>query len=144
MNFGNHVATVVTYEPTGNYNIQRFAGLFTQTNNRGRGFGDMNFSSAYVVGDIRCTTLSWLGGGRALQPEQQSSARHSTSMGTAWATTAICSSWATSWLSRGAGQAVLDAYTDLLLKRGDVEFVRRDRRGRHGAALQPASARRAG
>ena len=25
VNFGNHVATVVTYEPTGNYNIQRFA-----------------------------------------------------------------------------------------------------------------------
>ena len=32
VNFGNHVATIVTFEPTGNVNIQRFAGLFTQTN----------------------------------------------------------------------------------------------------------------
>ena len=56
VNFGNHVATIVTYEPTGNVNIQRFAGLFTQTNSRGRGFGDMNFSNGYVITDIRATT----------------------------------------------------------------------------------------
>ena len=35
---GNHVATVVTYEITGNYSIQRFPGLLTQTT-RGAGLG---------------------------------------------------------------------------------------------------------
>ena len=42
---GNHVATVVTYEPTGNFNVQRLAGLFTNTN-VGAGFGDMNGNGA--------------------------------------------------------------------------------------------------
>ena len=51
---GNHVATVITYEPTGNYNIQRFAGLLTQTN-LGLGFGDMNATNTYTTTDIRCS-----------------------------------------------------------------------------------------
>ena len=44
---------------------------------------------------------------------------HSTSTGTAWATTAICSRSGRAGERRG-GQAVLNAYADLLLKRGDV------------------------
>src|SRR4029079_9140062 len=51
---GNHVVTVVTYEPTGNFNIQRFPGLLTQTS-IGLGFGDMNSSGAYTTTDIRCS-----------------------------------------------------------------------------------------
>ena len=54
MTSGNHVVTVVTYEPTGNFNIQRFPGLFTQTT-IGLGFGDMNSSGAYTTSDIRCS-----------------------------------------------------------------------------------------
>jgi hypothetical protein len=48
---GNHVATVVTYEITGNVNVQRLAGLFTQTAN-GRGLGDLNFDDQFTTTDI--------------------------------------------------------------------------------------------
>lgn len=37
---GNHVVTIVSFEPTGNSNVQRFAGVFTDTN-IGLGFGDV-------------------------------------------------------------------------------------------------------
>ena len=57
---GNHVVTVVTYEPTGNYNIQRFAGLLTNTN-LGLGFGDMNFTTR----TRRATSGVRVGRGRA-------------------------------------------------------------------------------
>ena len=119
MNFGNHVATVVTYEPTGNYNIQRFAGLFTQTNNRGLGFGDMNFSNSYVVGDIRAPTsaIRWRTCSTA---RTANSARHSTSTGTAWATTAICSCWGTNWLSPGQARPSSILTPICCCKRGDL------------------------
>ncbi len=48
---GNHVATVVTYEITGNVKVDRFAGLFTQTGN-GRGLGDLNFDDQFTPTDI--------------------------------------------------------------------------------------------
>jgi glycosidase len=48
---GNHVATVVTYEITGKVNVQRLAGLFTQTSN-GRGLGDLNFDDQFTTADI--------------------------------------------------------------------------------------------
>jgi hypothetical protein len=48
---GNHVATVVTYEITGNVNVQRLPGLFTQTTN-GRGLGDLNFDDQFTTADI--------------------------------------------------------------------------------------------
>ena len=52
---GNHVATVVTFEPTFDgvhgFNVQRFAGLFADTN-IGAGFGDMNASGSLTVSDI--------------------------------------------------------------------------------------------
>ncbi len=48
---GNHVVTVVTFEPTGNVNVQRFGGLFTQTLN-GRGLGDLNFDGQFTPNDL--------------------------------------------------------------------------------------------
>jgi Dockerin type I domain len=48
---GNHVATVVSYEMTGRYNIQRFPGLFTSTI-YGAGFGDLNFDGRVNAVDI--------------------------------------------------------------------------------------------
>lgn len=55
---GNHVATVVSYEITGNRNIQRVPGLFTQTT-RGVGLGDLNHNNAYEVGDIYGTSYGF-------------------------------------------------------------------------------------
>jgi alpha-amylase len=48
---GNHVATVVTFEMTGNANVQRFPGLFTDTN-IGVGFGDMNGNGVLQTNEI--------------------------------------------------------------------------------------------
>jgi Ca2+-binding RTX toxin-like protein len=48
---GNHVATVVTYEISGRYNVQRFPGLFTATI-FGAGLGDTNFDGSYSPADV--------------------------------------------------------------------------------------------
>jgi hypothetical protein len=117
VNFGNHVATVVTYEPTGNYSIQRFAGLFTQTNLRGRGFGDMNFSNSYVVGDIRTNV------GSVEDVLYSQNAKYSSAFdvnGDGLGDNRDLFLLGGHLVANGASQAVLDSYTDLLLKRGDV------------------------
>jgi glycosidase len=117
VNFGNHVATVVTYEPTGNYNIQRFAGLFTQTSNRGRGFGDMNFSNSYVVGDI----LDSVGSVEDVLYSQNSKFSSAFDVnGDGLGDNRDLFLLGEELVVAGAGQAVLDAYTDLLLQRGDL------------------------
>jgi alpha-amylase len=117
VNFGNHVATIVTLEPTGNYNIQRFAGLFTQTNSRGRGFGDMNFSNSYVVGDI----LSNVGSVEDILYSQNN--KYSSAFdvnGDGFGDNVDLYLLGDELVANGASQAVLDAYTGLLLKRGDL------------------------
>jgi hypothetical protein len=48
---GNHVATVVTFEPTGTVNVQRFTGLLTETLN-GAGPGDLNFDGLIASNDV--------------------------------------------------------------------------------------------
>ena len=48
---GNHVATVVTFELTGTFNVQRFGGLFASTI-FGAGLGDADFNGFYGVNDI--------------------------------------------------------------------------------------------
>lgn len=48
---GNHVATVVTYEIDGNYNVQRFAGLYTNSP-IGKGVGDLNHDGQFTAADV--------------------------------------------------------------------------------------------
>jgi hypothetical protein len=48
---GNHVATVVTYDISGDYSIQRFPGLYTSTI-YGAGLGDLNFDGKYDSTDV--------------------------------------------------------------------------------------------
>ncbi len=48
---GNHVLTVVTFEVTGNVNVQRFAGFDVSTI-FGAGLGDVDFNSLYTPNDI--------------------------------------------------------------------------------------------
>lgn len=117
INYGNHVATVVTYEPTGNYNIQRFSGLFTATNARGAGFGDMNFSNGYVVGDIRANV------GSVEDVLYSQNAKYSSAFDVNG--DGLCDNrdlflLGDELVAHGASQAVLNSYTDLLLKRGDA------------------------
>ena len=112
------MATIVTYEATGNYNIQRFVGLFTQTNNKGRGFGDMNFSNSYVVGDI----LTNVGSVEDVLYSQNS--KYSSAFdvnGDGLGDDRDLFLLGNELVANGASQAVLDAYTGLLLKRGDLD-----------------------
>jgi len=121
VNFGNHVATVVTYEPTGNVNVQRFAGLFTQTNNRGRGFGDMNFSNGYVLADIRETTPD---NGSVEDVLYSQNAKFSSAFdvnGDGLGDNRDLFLLGNELIANGASQSVLDGYTALLLKRGDLD-----------------------
>jgi hypothetical protein len=48
---GNHVITVVAYEISGNYRIQRFPGLFTSTI-FGAGLGDLDFNGHIDANDV--------------------------------------------------------------------------------------------
>ena len=48
---GNHALTIVTFEPTGTSNVQRFPGRFTATT-LGAGFGDTNFNGSYAPDDV--------------------------------------------------------------------------------------------
>jgi glycosidase len=118
VNFGNHVATVVTYEPTGNYSIRRFTGLFAQTNNRGRGFGDMNFSNSYMVGDI----LANIGSVEDVLYSQNTKFNPAFDVnGDGLGDNRDLFLLGDELVASGAEQAVLDAYSALLLKRGDVD-----------------------
>ncbi len=120
---GNHVVTVVTYEPTGNYNIQRFPGLLTNTN-LGLGFGDMNSSNSYTTTDIRCTSGSGACGNNSVEDvlySQNSKFRAAFDLnGDGLGDDRDLFALGNELVARGAGQTVLDSYTDLLLKRGDV------------------------
>ncbi|MEE2936650.1 MAG: Ig-like domain-containing protein [Planctomycetota bacterium] len=49
---GNQVATIVSYEQTGNVNVQRIPGLFTSTI-IGRGLGDLNFDGQIEIDDVQ-------------------------------------------------------------------------------------------
>ena len=48
---GNHVATIVMYEPTGNFTVRRFAGLSPETQH-GAGFGDTDFNGFIGPADM--------------------------------------------------------------------------------------------
>jgi len=48
---GNNIATIVTYEITGNYSIQRVPGVFV-ANGRGRGLGDINGDGTFTTADV--------------------------------------------------------------------------------------------
>ena len=80
----------------------------------------MNFSNGYVLDRHPHDDAEQPRSRTCSTARTASSARRSTSTGTAWATIAICSCWAMSWLPTRRSQAVLDAYTDLLAKRGDL------------------------
>ena len=52
---GNHVVTIVSYEITGNRNVQRIPGLLTATS-IGAGLGDVNRNGSYEANDVTKAT----------------------------------------------------------------------------------------
>jgi alpha-amylase len=118
---GSHVATVVTYEPTGNFNIQRFTGLYTATN-IGAGFGDMDSSGTYTVGDIRCNGPCSNFSAEDVLYSQNAKFRAAFDVnGDGLGDNRDLFALGIKLVAGGASQVVLDSYTDLLLKRGDFD-----------------------
>jgi len=114
---GNHVVTVVSFEPTGNFNIQRFAGLFTNTG-VGTGFGDLDADGAIQVAD-----LSGLGNGSFEDVLYSQNALFNAAAdvnGDGLVTNQDLFDLGDELLLAGASQAALDAYDDVLLRRGDI------------------------
>ncbi len=120
VSYGNHVVTVVTYEPTGNYNIQRFPGQLTQTN-LGLGFGDMNSSNSYSTTDIRCSGACSNNSVEDVLYSQNTKFRAAFDVnGDGLGDDRDLFLLGNQLVTHGAGQTVLNSYTDLLLHRGDV------------------------
>jgi alpha-amylase len=117
---GNHVVTVVSYEPTGNLNVQRFSGWYTDTN-IGLGFGDMNSSGLYTTSDIRCSGACSNNSVEDVLYSQNNKFRAAFDVnGDGLGDDRDLFLLGNELVSRGAGQTVLDSYTDLLLHRADV------------------------
>jgi glycosidase len=114
---GNHVATVVTFEPTGNYNIERFPRLFTQTS-LGAGFGDLNGNGVLQATEI-------MGGGvqafdQVLYSQGNSFNAAADVDGDGIITNLDLFGLGDELIAAGASTAVMTAYDQLLVKRGDV------------------------
>jgi hypothetical protein len=120
---GNHVVTVITYEPTGNFSIKRIPGLLTQTS-IGLGFGDMNSSSSFTTTDIRCASGTGACGNNSAEDvlySQNNKFRAAFDVnGDGLADNRDLFALGNELISRGASQTVLNSYTDLLLFRGDM------------------------
>jgi alpha-amylase len=118
--YGNHVITVVTYEPTGNYNIQRFPGQFTQTT-LGLGFGDMNSSNSYSTSDIRCSGVCSNNSVEDVLYSQNTKFQAAFDVnGDGLGDDRDLFLLGNQLVTHGASQTVLNSYTDLLLHRGDI------------------------
>lgn len=112
---GNHVVTLVTFEPSGNTNVQRIAGLYTTTN-RGRGIGDTNANNQYEVADI-----SGSNGFESILYSQNTIFR-ATADATAdgLVDTRDLIALGPALVTGGASRAVLDEYAAALLRRADL------------------------
>jgi hypothetical protein len=115
---GNHVAIIVTMEPTGNYSIKRVPGLFTATN-IGAGFGDLDYDGVFTVADIRGTNNF---SAEDVLYSQNSKFKASFDVnGDGLCDDRDLFALGNQLVVAGAGQAVLDSYQSLLLHRGDVD-----------------------
>lgn len=113
---GNHVATVVTFELTGNVNVQRFAGLYTDTN-LGAGFGDLDSDGVYETSDLR----SLSGFERLLQRQNLNFNAAADPTGDGLIDNRDLFALESHLLAGGASAAVLAEYEGVLLRRGDLD-----------------------
>jgi hypothetical protein len=119
---GNHVVTVVTFEPTDDgvhgFNVQRFAGLFTDTN-LGAGFGDLDGNGSFTTSDVVGTGNN---SAEDILYSQNNKFRAAFDVnGDGLGDNRDLFALGDQLVVAGAGQAVLDAYVGLLLKRGDLD-----------------------
>ena len=121
---GNHVATVVTFEPTFNraagrgFSIQRFAGLFTETS-IGAGFGDADFDGVLETSDIAGLTNGSIEQTLYSQNDEFSAALDVN--GDGLGDNRDLYALGGELVDAAASGSVLAAYRDVLLRRGDVD-----------------------
>ncbi|WP_210420957.1 dockerin type I domain-containing protein [Lacipirellula limnantheis] len=116
---GNHVATVVTFEPTGRSNIQRFAGMFTETG-VGAGFGDMNGNGVYAASDMLGASNGSFE--QVLYSQNNLFNAAGDVNGDGRVTNVDLFALGDELSTEGASPAALNAYDQLLVKRGDVNL----------------------
>jgi alpha-amylase len=116
---GNHVATVVTFEPTGRSNIQRFAGLFAETG-VGKGFGDMNGNGVFAPSDLLGASN---GSFEQVLYSQNSLFNAAADLnGDGRVTNSDLVALGAALVGNGANAATMSAYDQLLVQRGDVNL----------------------
>jgi len=101
---GNHAMTVVTYEMTGTFNVQRFGGLFTDTI-FGRGLGDLDFDGWFSPADITLFETLYWDANRTFNPAGDTN-------GDGWITDADVYGLEGLLLAGGADAATMQAYSD--------------------------------
>ena len=114
---GNHVATVVTFEPTGNSGIRRHTGIFTATN-AGAGLGDLDADGVFEPGDLAGLENNSFEDVLYSQNDQFSAAADVT--GDGLVDNRDLFALGGELVAAGANQIALDAYDGVLLRRGDV------------------------
>lgn len=119
---GNHVATIVTFEPTYDgthgYSVKRVPGMFTSTG-LGLGFGDLNSNGVYQVSDIR-----GLGGAfEQILYSQDAQFRAAADLdGNGRVNNLDLFLLGPHLATAGASAPVLAAYDEVLLRRGDIDL----------------------
>jgi len=99
---GNHAVTLVTFEITGNVNVQRFGGQFVSTI-FGAGLGDLTFDGQFTVADVDAFADLWATDNLAFNPAADLD-------GDGWITSADVDLLGDRLLAIGADGQTLSAY----------------------------------
>jgi hypothetical protein len=116
MGVGNHTFTIVTFEPTGNSNVQRFTGQQI-VDGLGAGFGDLDFDGQYETTDLANTPDAF----EALLYSRNARFNPAADLdGDGRIDWADLAGLKTALTNGAADQAVLDEYDAVLRRRGNV------------------------
>jgi hypothetical protein len=110
---GNHVLTVVSFEPTGNHGVLRMPGQLTSTI-YGAGLGDVDHNGQYEPADVTAFET-------VLYSQNEQFASAADLNGDGLVDNADLFALGGQFAAAGAGQAVHDALRAALLRRGDVD-----------------------
>ena len=120
---GNNVLTIVTYEPTGNVNVQRVPATQLQTmlnmqTGNGAGIGDLNFDDQLLSNDLLASSLGF----EALVYSQNTKFNPGADAnGDGYIDTRDMLDLGAFLVDGGAAQSTLDDYCDMVYRRGDID-----------------------
>lgn len=114
---GNHVATVVTFEPTGNSSIERIPGVLIEAG-LGAGFGDLDADGLFEVADLAGADNGSLE--EVLYSQNSLFAAAADVDGNGRIDNLDLFALGSELIAEGADHEVLDAYDTLRRRRGDV------------------------